>query len=409
MSAIALAIASLLSLFVTFIPPAHSWVELHSHAFMEHGMGPFFQGKFTGELQTTSWKQMLKSNLNEEVLLKSKVRIFVVALYAHPVLVSKPKALWHAGVRLAIKRQIQEARAFVARHPESWVLATNPKQAQADFDQGKNLMILSLEGAHSLFNRPEDFDKFLGDKGGIAIVTPVHLIDNKYMGASYMRGLRKTFFTKKHFTLKRKDGAKINPKGVSKKGHAFVQELLRRKIWIDLSHMSDLAMEEVVPLIVEYGWPLLHTHTSLRHFYKAERAISDYQVQLVKEFGGMIGLTPSQEMLTDTRVDKKLCPEACACAKDDLVKFSTHFHALRQKIGEENIAFGSDFNGGIPHLPESDCAKDAGLKERGLEHFAQMPALIQELKLSSDYGDKVARRFLQLWEKGYFAMENSLN
>ena len=390
-----LSLSLLLQLF--FTQASYAWVELHSHAFMEHGMGPFFKGKFTQELRTTSWKQMLKSNLNEKTLLESDVRIFVVALYAHPVLVSKPRALWHAGVRLAIRKQIQEARKFVARHPDTWVLATNPTQALEEYNKGKRLLVLSLEGAHSIFKPSQDFDQFLGDKGGIAIVTPVHLIDNEFMGASYMRGLRKTFFTKKNFTVKRKDGQKINPKGVTKKGHAFIQELLRRKIWIDLSHMSDMAMEEVIPMIVEYGQPILHTHTSLRKFYKAERALSDAHIQMIKEFGGMVGLTPSHEMLSDTIVDKSLCPEKCDCTKDELFKFATHFHRLSKMIGEENVAFGSDFNGGIPHLPESTCSSQASLKQRGLENFAQMPDLIKDLRVSPDYGDKVARRFLTLW------------
>jgi len=385
-----------------FSTSSQAWVELHSHAFMKHGMGALFQGDFFGPLKSKSWKQMLRSNLNAESLEKSNVRIFIAALYAHPILASRPGALWHKGVRSSILAQIDEAKQFVKRNPE-WELVTNPKQGRMAYEKGKKLLILSLEGAHSIFNSAKDFKDFIDD-GGISMITPTHLINNDYAGSSYMRGLRKTAFTLKPIYFRIRNGIKVNPMGLTQKGRELIRTLIAKKVWIDMTHMSDAAQAEVIPMLEAAGQPLLYTHTALRKYYKAERGISQQQLQEVKRQGGMVGLVASQEMLVDTKVPNWLCPSKCDCQRDQVLRLATHYAEMVNILGQENVALGSDFNGGIPHLPKTRCITHTSLDQKGLVDISQVPELLATMahKIPGAINSKAQElQFLNLWARLY--------
>ena len=104
------------------LPVYSAGIDLHSHPFMKHGIGPLFQGSFF-KGQSKSYKTLLKSNLTEQTLLESEINILVVALYTHPVLSLLVVA------KKAIDKQIKEAEEFIKRNP-SWIIARNADQAR---------------------------------------------------------------------------------------------------------------------------------------------------------------------------------------------------------------------------------------------------------------------------------------
>jgi len=378
---------------------APAFVELHSHAFMNEGMGAIFRGDFNHKLCAHSWRCMLSSKINAETLAKSGVRIFVAALYAHPALVLRPGLSWRESVKESLRRQIRQAYDYVAQHPE-WILAKNARQAQRAYAQGKKIFLLSLEGAHGMFESPQDFVEFI-DEAGIAIVTPIHLINNSCGGAAYMRGLRKSIFTLKNFYFEWKNGARMNPMGLTPEGKDLILRLMARGVWIDLTHMSDRSIDDALPLLLAYGQPLLFTHTALRKYYKDERGISPRHLDWIRQNRGYVGLVPSEEMLVNTKVDNEFCPANCRPCRGGVEALAQHYYEIGTQIGFTRVAFGSDFSGGISHLRPARCTTQTSLDRVGLISIDQMAdlQLSLEKRLQKTLSqDGMANEFLAQWE-----------
>ncbi len=377
---------------------AQAFIELHSHAFMKEGMGALFRGNFNQELCAHSWRSMLASKINSKTLDQSGVRIFIAALYAHPALVLKPGRSWQESVKDSIRIQIREAYDFVAQHPD-WILAKKAEEAQRAYDAGKKIFILSLEGAHGVFETPQDFVEFI-DQAGIAIVTPIHLINNAYGGAAYMDGFRKSFFTLKNYYFKWKNGIKVNPNGLTMEGKDLLVRLMERGVWIDLTHMSDQSIDDAIPLLLAFGQPLLFTHTSLRKYYNDERGISQQHLDWIRQNGGYVGLVPSEEMLMHTKVDDRLCPIDCRPCRGGVESLAQHYYEIASQIGYERVAFGSDFSGGIPHLRPARCQTGTSLDQRGLMSIAQMSDLYlaMERRLNKNFPlQQMAHELFSQW------------
>lgn len=380
--------------------PIFAYMDLHSHLFMSHGMGAFFKGDFNKPLKATHWKNLLKSKINHRSLNESGVRIMVASLYAHPVLVTNTKKFWHQAVRESVKRQVAQAREFVKNNP-NWILATDPKEALKAYSFGKKILILSLEGAHSVFKNDDDIDFFI-DQLGISIVTPLHLINTQYGGAAFMKGFRKTIFTTKHFSNIKREGVKINPKKLTDKGEWLIKKLIEKKVWIDLTHAGDFAQEQIIKLTSQYHLPLLYTHTSPRFYHRAERGLADWAIDEIKKYDGFVGLVPSEEMIGDTEVNQKFCPVGCQRCRGGTFALATQYDYLAKKIGAENISLGIDFNGGIKHLAPSTCELGNSLDDKnGLFRATQIRDIwdgLKKLKVEVPRSLKIPElRFLQLW------------
>ncbi len=373
-------------------------IDLHSHPFMKHGIGPLFQGSFFSDAKSKSYKTLLKSNLTEQALLESEIDILVVALYTHPIL-----SLFSGGPKKAIDRQITEAHEFIQNNP-NWIIARDANEAREALEKNKRVLVLSLEGAEHVLESEEDLDYFI-DKRGISIVTPVHLSNTHFGGAAYMRGFRKSFLNlSKLISPLRSEGVKINFKGMTKKGEWLLQELIKRKVWIDLTHGSDLYVSKAMKILKRSRQPYLFTHTALRKYYKAERGIAQWMINEIKQHEGMIGLVPSEEMILESEGSQELCPLKCGGCDGGVRGLVAQFLELSKEIGPENLALGQDFNGGIPHLAPDSCDQNSEIDEKsGYYLFSQDQELqLKAQQLHDDahlFSDRSTKTFLQLWTK----------
>lgn len=385
-----------ISLFSTYA--FSSGIDLHSHPFMKHGIGPLFQGSFFSETRSTNFKTLLKSNLNEQTLIDSKIDILVVALYTHPIL-----SIFSGGAKKAIDRQIDEARSFIARNP-NWIIATNPKQAQDALEKNKRILILSLEGAENILETNEDLNYFI-NKRGISIVTPIHLNNTHFGGAAYMRGFRKSLLNpSKIISPLSSEGVKINFKGMTEKGRWLLDELIKREVWIDLTHASDLFIAEAIEKLKKAKQPLLFTHTALRKYYKAERGIASWMIDEVKSVGGFIGLVPSEEMILDTGPNNVTCALGCNSCDQGIRALAAQYLEISKKIDKQYIALGQDFNGGIPHLSPDFCDPINEIDDpSGYYLFSQDEHLVEKAqKINPEidlFSESSAKTFLRLWTK----------
>ncbi|MBI3558034.1 MAG: membrane dipeptidase [Deltaproteobacteria bacterium] len=354
-------------------------IELHAHLFMKEGMSPMFRGDFFGPLKATSWRDRFSSQANPETLNASGLQVAVVSLYSHPVLT--------LSMRDSVRRQIALARKFVGENPE-WILPRTAKEARDGVAHGKRLLVLSLEGAMGIIETEEDLKEFV-DNSGIRIVTLLHLTDDLFGGVALLRGIlgfaSPIALVRSWFSGTRDvDGVLVNGAGLTEKGRWMARELIKRHVWLDLSHASDASQAELVPMLRAAGQPLLYTHTTLRRFLRAERGITAEQLQGVRETKGLLGVMPAEDMLLGTN------------SEGGLTALSAQAREIGLVIGADGVAMGSDYNGGVQHLHPSVGTGTSLDQEQGLWQIGQSGDVWRGLKLAPD---PVVARFLAGWEK----------
>ncbi len=342
-------------------------VDLHSHIFMKPGLGWLFSSSFGEPLAADSWDDRLSSKVNAETLDASGIGIVVVALFAHPV--------YRMDVRDAIREQIAAVEQFVAKHP-TWSLARSPTEADRLLRAGQRVMVLSLEGAGGVLESEEDLREFIDEKG-IRIVTPLHLADDRYGGAASMNG-----FQYLANPIEAADqlldghahhGVETNRQGLTPLGERLAIELVRRGVWLDLTHASDAALDKLVPIAGADGRPLLLTHATLRRDRPHERATSDAMLKAVARSRGLVGLLPSDDAFVVPSTDRTFCPRGCsleACAKG-IPALARAYSKMAAVAGAHRVLLGTDFNGGMKHLSPS-CGTGSELdEEAGYFHVGQ--------------------------------------
>jgi len=75
--------------------------------------------------------------------------------------------------------------------------------------------------------------------------------------------------------------------GLTAFGRQVVQECERLGIIVDLAHINPRGFEEIVNLTKK---PLIVSHTNARKFYDIERNISDEQIKMIGQRGGVVGV-----------------------------------------------------------------------------------------------------------------------
>lgn len=376
---------------------AEAVVDLHNHLFMKPGLGWLFRGSFEEGIAADHWGDRLFNKTDAASLEDSGLTVVVVALFAHPAFVGDLRE----GVRL----QIEQAQHFVATHP-NWGLARTAAEAQALARSGKRVMVLSLEGAWGVLESEEDLVEFI-DGAGIAIVTPLHLTDDHFGGAAAMTGFQ-TVANPLGFVDRLLDwqlGADVarNPRGLTLAGRRLLHELIARGVWIDLTHASDRASDEMLPILAAAGQPLLYTHTSLRELRAEERRLSASRLAAVARSGGVIGLLPSEDAFVDGLGTHELCPRACsqeACGAG-VPAFAEMVRRAATVVPPEALQLGTDFNGGMRHLSPS-CGAKGRLATDGLVDVGQVGALwsaARRLGAPLKSPDAHRAHFFRAWSK----------
>ena len=393
--------ALLLSILTTTAPAAV--VDLHAHPFMKEGMSFLFNGDFQSKLRAKDWTARFDSMLNEETLEAAypDLGLMVVSLYTHPIL--------GGDTRQSIRRQLKAAHEFSARS-KNWRIARTPREGMNLLKEGKGVLILALEGASGILETEADLKEFI-DEGGIRIVTFLHLTDDHYGGAAFMKGIKGIMtpvaWLTQLFHPLMEDGVMINRNGVTEEGIAMAKNLMARKVWVDLAHAPDEAQRKLIPLLTESDRPLLYTHTFLRKYHQAERAIASWQVSALKKSRGVLGLMPSEDNLSGLDAVPGACPAPCqgACSGEAVFGFLVHFKELAAELGAESVMLGTDLNGGVPHLrPASRCgALKDGLDTEGVwnvTHLGRVERLlVAQGLMTRDVAARQPLHFLQTWQR----------
>ncbi len=152
--------------------------------------------------------------------------------------------------------------------------------------------------------------------------------------------------------------------GLTDAGRALVQACKQRGMIVDTSHMTMKGFWDVA----EAGVPLVATHSNAHAVSASARNLTDDQLRAVKETGGMVGLNFGTMFL---RPDGKRSPIGA------LEHVVTHLDRMIARAGEDNVGFGSDFDGApMPH---------------GLKHAGDLPVLVKLLE-THGYGAELIEK-----------------
>jgi membrane dipeptidase len=102
---------------------------------------------------------------------------------------------------------------------------------------------------------------------------------------------------------------------------------------IDLSHLNEKGFDDVASLS---DAPLVATHSNAHAVTPSTRNLTDRQLAMIRESGGMVGLNYATVFLRD---DGR---KATDCGWDPVMR---HLDHLVDKLGEDHVGFGSDFDG----------------------------------------------------------------
>ncbi|HEX4296877.1 MAG TPA: membrane dipeptidase, partial [Devosia sp.] len=130
--------------------------------------------------------------------------------------------------------------------------------------------------------------------------------------------------------------------GLTPAGKDLVRLCNELGIMIDLSHMNQAGFEDVARLSKA---PLVATHSNVHALCASPRNLTDRQLDSIRDTSGMVGLNFSVSFL---RRDGMTSGES---GLDDMLR---HLDYLIEKLGEDHVGLGSDFDGCVVPTPIKD-------------------------------------------------------
>ena len=155
-------------------------------------------------------------------------------------------------------------------------------------------------------------------------------------------------------------------RGLSDAGKRLVRACNALRIVLDLSHLNEAGFNDVAALS---DAPLIATHSNAHAVTPSTRNLTDRQLDMIRESRGMVGLNFATVFL---RPDGRRSPDM---GWEPVLR---HLDHLIGRLGEDQVGFGSDFDGA--EVPQG-IGDVTGLPAliAALEAHGYGPALIEKL------------------------------
>ena len=173
-----------------------------------------------------------------------------------------------------------------------------------------------------------------------------------------------------------------NGLGLTPLGNLAVRYMMRKGMMIDIDHMSERCVEDVIRIARETNYPLNSGHNGPRGMAGDEKARTDAHYTALRNLGGMVGVGTGEA-------------EAAA--------FMGTYRNVLGRMGHRNVAIGTDVHVGakLPVAPSASarlttnlpgleiCCNTAGNPKRwdfadynrnGVSHYGLMPEFLQSVQ-----------------------------
>lgn len=259
----------------------------------------------------------------------------------------------------------------VRRHPRELALCTSADDILSAHVSGRFGILLAVEGGHSIAN-------------SLALLRTYHRLGTRYMTLTWSNS---NDWAESSGDLRAPDSD--SPPGLAPFGRDVVAEMNRLGMIIDVSHVSDRTLQDV---LAATRAPVLASHSSARALCDSPRNLTDDQLRAIAANGGtvmvnfysafidenyrraLIELKPERDA-AQRRVAESWSPHQpipfhvtnriereCAnrIPRPPFESLMAHFEHIIRVAGIDHVGIGTDFDG-ISALPEGiDSAADLG-------------------------------------------------
>ncbi len=280
--------------------------------------------------------------------------------------------------------QIDLVYRAAERYPDKMMMATSVADIRRAKKQDKIAALMGIEGGHAIENSLMALRDFY--RLGVRYMTLTHNNTNDWADACC-------------------DTSRHN--GLSDYGRDVVREMNRLGMFVDVSHVSDKTMSDVLDVSTA---PVIASHSSARALNSHLRNIPDDLLRRIAKNGGVVMVNFYPVFIDQKALDankernERLKPQLDALNeryKDDAVRLSAerqkvfdanplpttplsvlidHIDHIAKVAGVDHVGIGSDFDG-VPSLPV------------GIEDISKLPVITYEL-LRRGYKEKDIRKIL---------------
>ncbi|HEX7318410.1 MAG TPA: dipeptidase [Pyrinomonadaceae bacterium] len=295
--------------------------------------------------------------------------IYVDRQYASPEWIAKNYTTQGGSARRALDL-IDVSYRMIEKYPRELMLATSSADIKRAKREGKIGVLFGIEGGHAIENSLPALREFY--RLGVRYMTLTHNNTNEWADACC-------------------DTARHG--GLSDFGREVVAEMNRLGMLVDVSHVSDETMSDVLDASKA---PVIASHSSARVFSNHKRNVPDELLKRIAQNGGVVmvnfypafldekvrvaGLERDQKLKAQRdalreqfRSDQKRLDEELKKLNDanpipntTLSMLVDHIEHIAKVAGVDHVGLGSDFDG-VPNLPE------------GVRDVADLPNITYEL------------------------------
>lgn len=245
----------------------------------------------------------------------------------------------------AVVEQIDVTKRLIARYPAELQFAAGSADVERAMRAGRVASLIGMEGGHSI-------------GGSLGVLRQMYALGARYMTLTHSR------------TTAWADSATDAPQhdGLTDFGRNVVREMQRIGMLVDLSHVSEATMLDVLEVARA---PVMFSHSGARAVDSHPRNVSDAVLDKVKGNGGIVMVVTLPEYVSEAvwewssrRAGEKVRLEALhigdpASAARELEAWTAanpapratvsqladHVDHIARRIGVEHIGLGADFDG----------------------------------------------------------------
>lgn len=282
--------------------------DLLLHLWLHHADNPsqaFFQQRLSGHLDL--------ARMREGGFVGGLFAVFVPPA---DYVATFPARQGHVHDPLAIvEQQIAILQQLEAQSAGRAKICRSVSDIEHCMASGVLAMVMHIEGAEALDDDLSQLDRW--QQAGLRSIGPFWNLPNRFgFGISG-----------------RFPGSPDTGEGLTAAGERLIRACNQRRLMIDLSHMNEKAFWDTVRLS---DAPLVASHSNVHALCPQPRNLTDRQLAAIAESDGLVGLNFGTAFLrSDGKRD----------GNTPLSVMVQHLDYLLEKLGEDRVAFGSDFDG----------------------------------------------------------------